>query len=975
MNYGKQGTKDKIKKVNSKSKKYTNKMLLIFAKGMLVLFLFAVCVGAGAGFGALKGILDNAPEITPTDVVPLGAATTVLDVDGNVIATLVTSGSNRDPVTYDEIPEVLINAFIAIEDARFWQHKGIDLRSIMRAAVGVLTNQEKGGGSTITQQLIKNNVFEGGMETSFGAQLERKFQEQYLALQLEKSMDKKIIMENYLNTINLGTNTLGVQAASKRYFNKDVSELTLSEATVIAGITKNPSANNPITYPENNADRRKLILQAMYDQEMISKEEQEEALADDVYSRIQDVNAVVKWTTPYSYFVDELTEQVMDDLQNKAGYTENQAFNMVYSGGLTIQTTQDPRLQAIVDEEINNPDNYTVVRYSMSYRLSVEHADGTQEHFSEESIKAYNKNVLGRTSYDALFDSQEEVQAAIDEYKAYLLKDGDKIIGERLTTTLQPQTSFVLLEQKTGYVKAISGGRGAKTGSLTLNRATNTLRQPGSTFKVLTSFAPALDTCGNTLGTTYYDEPFAVGAKSISNWWNSSNGYVGYSNIRQGITYSMNIIAARTLMETVTPQLGVEYGKNFGITTLVDQSRTYADGSVRSDLSASLALGGLTDGVSNLELTAAYAAIANGGVYTQPIFYTKILDHNGRVIIDNQPEVHTVLKESTAFLLTDSMKDSITGHRYPGTPGAVNINPTSGASKIPGMSTAGKSGTTTGNNDIWFVGYTPYYTAGIWAGCDENQKLTSKNGGASFHKPIWQKIMTRIHDGLSDPGFAVPDSLETASICIKSGKLAVPGVCDLDPRGSMVYTEYFAKGTVPTEVCDHHVAVTICSDSGQLAGEYCPEASKQKQVYMILPPDSGVTDDSRYALPAELVSSICSVHGSGGVTYPSTGSGESQSSGSQGYGPGGNGPGGSNQYPGVNPTVPGGPGVSGSGSSQNNYPKQTTAAPTTEAPTTAAPTTAAPPTNHTIGAPGANPSGPPGSSTVPTIPVNPGVPR
>lgn len=933
MNYGKQGTKDKIKSINSKSKKYTNRLLLVLVKSILVLFLFIGFVTAGAGFGSIKAILDEAPEITPTDVVPLGAATTVYDADNNVIQTLVTKGSNRDPVTFEEVPEVLINAFIAIEDARFWQHKGIDLRSIMRAAVGVLTKKDRGGGSTITQQLIKNNVFEGGLETSFGAQLERKFQEQYLALQLEKSMDKKIIMENYLNTINLGNSTLGVQAASKRYFNKDVSELTLSEATVIAGITKNPSANNPITYPENNAARRKLILQAMNDQELISDAQMEEALADDVYSRIQNVNTVtIENITPYSYFVDELTEQVMDDLQTKAGFTENQAYNLLYSGGLSIFTTQSPKLQAIVDEEINNPDNYTAARYSMSYRLSIEHADGTQEHFSEENIKTYNKNVLGRTSYDALFDSEEEVQAAIDEYKAYLLKSDDKIIGERLSTTLQPQTSFVLMEQKTGYVRAISGGRGAKTASLTLNRATNTLRQPGSTFKVLTAFAPALDTCGNTLGTTYYDEPYAVGAKSISNWWNSKNGYVGYSNIRQGITYSMNIIAARTLMETVKPQLGVEYGKNFGITSLVDEGRTYADGTVRSDLTASLALGGLTDGVSNLELTAAYAAIANGGVYTQPIFYTKILDNNGKVLIDNQPESHTVLKESTAFLLTDSMEDSITGRRYPGTAGAVNINPTSGVAKVPGMSTSGKSGTTTGNNDIWFVGYTPYYTAGIWAGCDENQKLTKANGGSSFHKPIWQKIMARVHDGLSDPGFAVPDSIETASICIKSGKLALPGVCDQDPRGDMVYTEYFAKGTVPTETCDHHVAVTICSDSGKLAGEYCPEASKTKQVYMILPPDSGVTDDSRYALPADLVSSICNVHAAGGVTYPATGPGGNETSGSQ--------------------------------ATQSWTPETTTAAETQ-------PANRPSPTPQ----PGMYPGGSSGPNQAPTIPVNPGVPR
>lgn len=844
MNYGKEATEKKIDLIYSKKKKYTTRVLLTFFKTFLILCLFAVLVTSSIGIGIFMGIIDSAPELNVDSIVPVGYATTVYDSAGNLTDTLVQTGSNREEASYDELPKDLINAFVAIEDSRFWQHNGIDLRSISRAAVGVLTGKNLGGGSTLTQQLIKNNVFNGGMETSFGARLERKIQEQYLALQLTRSMDRKLILTNYLNTINLGNNTLGVKVAARRYFNKNVSDLTLSECAVIAGITQNPSRLNPITGQEANAEKRKVILQYMYEQGYITKEQQEEALADDVYARIQNIDTANRENSnPYSYFTDELIQQVKDTLMEKLGYTDTQAHNLIYSGGLQIYTTQDPSLQTIVDEEVNNPENYAVKRYSIEYRLSVTHADGTTEHFSEKSMRTWHADVR-EDNFDGLYDTEEAIDADIEAYKAYLLKEGDTVIGERLTKVLEPQVSFVLMDQKTGQVKAISGGRGSKTASLTLNRATNTLRQPGSTFKIISSFAPAIDARGATLGTVYYDAPYTVGNKTFSNWY--SQGYTGYSSIRDGIIYSMNIVAVRCLMETVTPQVGVEYANNFGITSLT-----------ATDYNAATALGGLTKGVSNLELTAAYAAIANGGVYTKPIFFTKILDHDGKILINNEPETHRVLKDSTAFLLTDAMSDSMEANRKFGS----SINSTSTRAKIPNMSSAGKSGTTSKNNDIWFVGYTPYFTAGIWAGCDDNQKLTSRNGGTSFHKDIWRKIMTRVHDGKDDPGFSVPDSVETAVICRKSGKLAIPGVCDEDPRGDATYTEYFAKGSVPTDLCDVHVRATVCSITGLLPNSGCPKSTK---IRLALPADAdSTTDDSDYAMPTKK----CSGHKASTITH------------------------------------------------------------------------------------------------------------
>ena len=867
MNYGVKATKKRIRAANFLKKKYANRLFLTFFKTAFVLVLFLCVTGASTFIGMFKGILDSSPDFNPDSFTPSGYFSTIYNSAGEVTDTLVGSNSNRIEASYEDFPQDLIDAFVSIEDSRFWQHSGIDLRSISRAVVGVLTNNYKGGASTLTQQLIKNTVFNGGMETSKGSKIERKIQEQYLALQLTKNVDRKVILTNYLNAINLGSNTLGVKAAALRYFNKNVSDLTLSECAVIAGITQNPSKLNPISGAEANAARRKVILQAMYEQGYITKEEQEEALADDVYARIQNVDTALKENeTPYSYYTDELISQVTEALKEQLGYTDTQASNLLFSGGLQIYTPQDPQIQAIVDEEVNNPANYDAARYSVEYRLSLTHPDGETQHYSQETLKTWIQQVKGQSGFDGLFNSEEEAQTAIDEYRTALTQDGSTVLGESVTMILEPQTSFVLIEQSTGYVKAINGGRGQKTANRTLNRATDSLRQPGSTFKVISSFAPALDACGATLSTVYYDGPYSSGEKEFRNWWGSD--YKGYHTIRDGITYSMNIVALRCMADTVTPQLGVEYAERLGITSLVSQDQTL-----------STALGGLTKGVSNLELTNAFAAIANGGTYTKPVFFTKILDRNGKILIDNEPETRQALKDSTAYLLTSAMQDVMQSNTMYTRSGS-GVKSTGTTAAIPNMSCAGKSGTTTSNVDVWFVGFTPYYTAGIWGGCDNNQPLkggTVSNGGTSYHKRIWRNIMTRVHESLSDPGFTVPDSIETAEVCRKSGKLPVSGVCSSDPRGTAVYTEYFAKGTVPTETCDHHTRVTICSASGGISTAFCPTNQQISKTVMVVPEDGGETDDSRFSMPGE-----CKIHnGSSTIIHPS----ESADFSAPGYSP------------------------------------------------------------------------------------------
>lgn len=789
MNFGYNKTVAKRRSLASKKNKRKTSLLIWSFKLSLYIVVLLIVVISFTGFGMMKGIIANAPDISTLNVNPTGYSTTVYDSEGNVVTTLLKSGSNRQEVSINEIPQCLQYAFIDIEDERFLEHNGIDIKGIIRAGARALsTHSLSEGASTITQQLLKNNVFEdGGQETTYGALFKRKFQEQYLALELEKTTDKLNILQSYLNTINLGSNCLGVQSASKRYFNKDVSELNISESAVIAAITQNPAKYNPVTHPDKNATRRKKVLKNMLENGHITQAEYDEALSDDVYSRIQVVNIETSTTSPYSYFVDELIDQVLNDLMEQKGYTQTQAHNVLYSGGLSIYTTQDMAIQNICDEEINNFDNYPInTSYSISWAWSVKKADGTVQNYSEVDLDYYHRVLLNNPNFKLLFSSTEEFQPLIDAFKNEYLKEGDEHLDERIEFIIQPQVSFTVMDQKTGYVKAIVGGRGDKTGSLTLNRATNTTRQPGSCFKVLSSYAPALDTAGYTLASTIVDEPFYdVNGRPVKNWW--GNSYRGPSTLREGIRQSMNVVTSKLLTE-ITPQLGFDYLQEFGFTTLI-QSKTLDDGRIVSDVNQSLALGGITYGVTNLELCTAYAAIANNGVYIKPSLYTKVLDHNGKVILEASPSTHTVIKDSTAWLLTSAMEDVVKSGT--GTP-----------CQVAGMSVAGKTGTSSNDYDLWFAGFTPYLTATVWTGYDENTTIKTRDGSANYHEKLWSKIVTRINEVkgyTEDLGFPMPDSVTPSKICTSSGKLAIDGVCPS-------VNEYFAKGSLPKSQCSIHIA-------------------------------------------------------------------------------------------------------------------------------------------------------------------------
>lgn len=861
MTYNKSSTKKKIKKANSKKTKLKNKLGLSGLQIALIAFVVAIVIAGSAALGIAKGIIDSAPDISRIDVVPTGYSTFVYSDDGTTeIAKLVGSGANREYVVISKIPKHLQQAFVAIEDARFYEHNGIDLQGIARAGVATVKKLLTGdgriqGASTITQQLIKNNVLTSWTgEQTFLEKLQRKIQEQYLALKLEEQVkDKDWILENYLNTINLGSNTLGVQAASQKYFGKDVSDLTLSESAVIAGITQNPYGYDPIRFPERNAERRERVLSAMKDQGYITKAQYDEALADPVYDRISSYN--VNSTYSYnSYFVDALIDDVLNDLIEKAGYSEADAYKAIYHGGLTIISTQDTNIQSICDKEANNQKNFSYApKYSFQMAFSIKKADGTVKHYSHQTMLSYYKKLLEkpikpedsddeddedkkeeeRFEYSINFDSEQACYDAIKKYQAELLKEGDTILegSEAITITLQPQVAMTVIDHTTGEVKALVGGRGDKSGNRTWNRATDTKRQPGSTFKMLSVYAAALDAGGKTLASVQDDAPFSVGEYEYNNFYEDE--YYGLTTIREAIRRSYNITAVKTAYE-ITAGLCYDYASRFGFTSLVNGDKTL-----------SLPLGGLINGVTNLELTAAYAALANEGEYIEPSFYTAVYDYDGNLILDNRSqEEHRVVSKETAWLLTESMRDVMTV----GSGRLAHFGST--------MEQAGKTGTSTATRDILFAGYTPYYTCVVWGGHDDN---SSQKYEYDYVKNIWRESMKQIHTDLEYKDFKMPSSITKKEVCKDSGLLPLDGACASCQKGNAIYEEYFAISTLPKETCDHHAALDICSETGMIASANCPESSIKKKVFIVNADPESM--DEPYIATEEFLSTTCTLHG------------------------------------------------------------------------------------------------------------------
>lgn len=675
-------------------KHYVGRFFKIFAITIASFILVAIIALAGAIFG-LWGSIDELDVETLT----LNRNSVIVYTDPETgeekELQRVESAENREWIDIEKIPVNLQNAFIAIEDERFMEHSGFDFLRTTKATLTYIGNKLIGksgaslGGSTITQQLIKNVTGENDQTPV------RKIREISRAVALEKELDKSQILELYLNCIYLSRGCNGVQTASRTYYGKNVSELTLAECASIAGITQNPAAYDPISNPDNNKWRQELVLGKMLELEYITQSEYDAAIAEQLDVLDADEADMGRGKTN-SYFVDQIITDVQKDLQAQ-GYSETLASKMVYSGGLKIYTSYKPEIQEIVEEYYSNANNFP----------------------------------------------------------------GSGV-----------QSAITVIDVQTGQIVGIAGGIGEKNASLTLNRASSSPRQPGSTIKPIAAYAPALENNVITPGSVYEDQP-----RTYNGWTprNYDYSYRGKVDVRRAVRSSLNTIPVE-IIDDMGAQKSYDFlTQKLGFTTLV-QSRD-VNGKIYSDIGLSqLALGGLTDGMTTVEMAAAYSAFANGGIYYKPHTYTEVRDSEGNILLANDTSGQVAMKASTAFLMTQMLREVVTSG-------------TGGGAAVSGVSyTAGKTGTTSDNNDRWFVGYTPYYAAAIWYGYDIPKEIYASGNPCI---PVFRNIMNDIHRTLDDTSrrMSVPDDVVYISYCTYTG-LRASGGCPTD-------SFYFSRDNIP----------------------------------------------------------------------------------------------------------------------------------------------------------------------------------
>lgn len=635
---------------------------------------------------------------------------------------------NRTLVSIDEIPKHVRDALISIEDERFESHHGVDWKSTAKAILGKLTGSSTRGGSTISQQVIKNTT--GDNEVT----IKRKVREIFRALRLEKNYSKDEILETYLNLVYFGNGCNGIEAAAESYFGKTVGELSIAEAASIVGITQFPYKYDPSRgdwYREQNKERQLTVLYKMHELGKISDEEYEQAKVEPlvfswdpgfvpsagVASRVDTASS-----TEYdSYFVERMFNDIVADMHEQLGFDELVAKDLLYTGGYSIYCTVDPKVQSIV-----------------------------------ESVYA-DRNNLNYTSSK----------------------------GQQL------QSGATIIDNSTGDIVAVAGRVGEREGRFLLDYST-VVRQCGSAIKPLSVYAPALDAGVITPASVIDDYP--VEMLNGSAWpVNAYSGYRSIMTLQDAIRNSSNPTAVRTAIKLTLPASYAFMTENLGFTTLTNDDMTAA---------GALALGGLSKGVTTREMAAAYASFANGGVYTTPRTYTEVRDHNGNVILENKSESHVAMNESTAYAMNELLKN-------------VVRNGTGTGANFSGMTIAGKTGSTNSNNDRYFVGYTPYYTAAVWVGYDTPTRIVASGNPAAT---LWKTFMSKVHAGLPNKDFDVSsDGMVSVTVCTQTGLLA--------SAGCPSQTVKVASGSAPTLSCDGHIAVTVCADSGMLASDYCPNVT------------------------------------------------------------------------------------------------------------------------------------------------------
>ena len=674
-------------------------------------------------------------------------------------------GYRCEYVDYEDVPRELVNAFVSIEDKRFYTHSGVDWRRTLSAGANYFLNfSDSYGGSTITQQLIKN------VTQNDDYSFQRKIQEILWALDLETKMSKEEILEMYLNIINLSQGCYGVGAAADYYFSKDVGELTLNECACIAAITNSPSYYDPIRNPENNTYRRNLILGQMYEQGYISEESFKECYDTPVTLNINSGGG----DGVNSWYADMVIEDVIDDLVSEKGYSRQMANLMIYTGGLKIYTAMDADIQK---------------------KLEAYYAD--------------TSNFYSNTA------------------------------GEK------PQSSMIIIDPATGDILAVAGAVGNKSGNRLQNFATQTLRPAGSVVKPVSVYAPALEEGIITWSSVYDDVPVNFGKYNLDanagaiihpKAWpkNSSGVYRGLTNINYAVEHSINTVVVKVL-EDMGLETSFDYIKNrLGVESLIEVSEA-SDGSIITDMDyASLALGQFNYGVTVREITAAYSALANNGVYNEPRSYLSVTDSRGVEILKKEYEGEIVFSEEVATLMTMMLENVIKN----GTATAITLDET--------VQCAGKTGTTQNNYDRWFIGYTPYYICGTWYGYEYPKAITDVSSNPCIK--FWDDVMGELHKDIptdSAKKFYRSPNIVEAEYCMDSG-LLMTEACRNDPRGNRAEKGYFAAGSEPTSFCTRHVSVAYDTQHGGVASEDCPPENLKNigliNVIRVFPMQVYVTD-------------------------------------------------------------------------------------------------------------------------------------
>ena len=730
---------------------------------------------------------------------------------------------NRIWADLEEIPDNLINATVAIEDKRFFEHQGVDWRRTISACGAMFFGSgDTFGGSTITQQLIKNLT--GDDEVT----VRRKLQEIFRALQFEKKYTKEEIIEWYLNTIYLGEGAYGVKSAANVYFAKSLDDLTIAECASLISITNNPSLYDPYIRPENNRERRNIILQEMLDQEFITEAQYDYAhdqelvfhngSAEDTYNCPECGSQVGE----YSLKVETIayTEEELEALR-----AEREALKQAEEGEEGEETSEEEASgeeseESEEEEEDPIPTTYEVLHCPECGAVLTE--DSLVEkvwdysYFVDTVIRDVVEDLQSKTgkSYDACMTQLKtggyivyatidlDVQAVVDEVFE------DKSNVPTTTSAQQLQSAIVVVDNESGDVVAMAGGVGKKEGFLNLNRATMSQRQPGSSIKPLTVYTPALEYGIITPNSVYKDSPYE------DDW--PHNDYGGTSGksmtVASGVAKSYNTIAVRVLAD-LTPEASFEFAKNkLGLNSLVENVQI-GDQEYTDKALAPLALGALTYGVTVREMANAYATFPNNGIYRKARTYTKVVDSEGNVVLDNEQETHRAMSEGATWAMTFMLQNAV----------AVG---TGSPAAIYGMNVAGKTGTSSDNNDRWFSGYTGYYTASCWCGFDEPEEVVLTGSYTNPAVVMWRKVMSQLVEGkenrsLYEGNFVVQELTEREyEICTKSGKLAT-AACRSDVEGSCVRTETMVEIDAPTEYCTGHTTVQWCSGGDAPANIYC----------------------------------------------------------------------------------------------------------------------------------------------------------